>query len=222
MVSSGPRSTVQPGETAPDFTLPLAAEDGQVSLADYRGRSPLLLVLLRSMWCPFCRRHIARLGGTSEKLRSVGVETLAVGEDRPDAIRRYFRLRPPRVRVATDMERNIHRAYGCPLPPITPEYKKLRAATRINPTGEAPEAMSVDDAQSWLRKHDRFGAIPEDQAVMDQLPPRDFNIHAGHFLIDPTGVVRWAQIETPIDDLSRWGMFPTDDHILAAIRTTGF
>lgn len=159
------------------------------------------------------------MGATSEKLRSVGVETLAVGEDRLDPIRRYFRLRPPRVRLATDMERNTHRAYGCPMPPITPEYKQLRAAARINPTGEAPEPMSVDEVQNWLRKHHRFGEIPEEQAVMDQFPPRDFMIHAGHFLIDRAGVVRWAQIETPIDDLSRWGQFPTEEELLTVART---
>lgn len=50
MASSGLRPTVKPGEIAPDFTLPLASEEGQVSLAEYRGRSPLLLVLLRDIW----------------------------------------------------------------------------------------------------------------------------------------------------------------------------
>ncbi|MBI3007260.1 MAG: hypothetical protein HYY53_03015 [candidate division NC10 bacterium] len=158
------------------------------------------------------------MGGTSEKLRSVGVETLAVTEDRLDPIRRYFRLRPPRVRLATDMERNVHRAYGCPMPSMTPEYKRLRAAARINPTGEAPEPMSLDDVQNWLRKHHRFGEIPEEKAAIDQVPPRDFNIHAGHFLIDRAGVVRWVHIETPIDDLSRYGQFPTDEELLTAAR----
>ncbi|MFQ5948971.1 MAG: hypothetical protein ACE5KX_08935 [Acidimicrobiia bacterium] len=43
-----PRPPVQPGEPAPDFTLPTVPDEGFVSLADYRGRSPLLLVLLRS------------------------------------------------------------------------------------------------------------------------------------------------------------------------------
>ncbi len=159
------------------------------------------------------------MGGTREKLEAVGVQTLGVIEDRPEPVRRYFRLRPPRVRLATDMERSVHRAYGCPMPPITPEYKQLRAAARINPTGEAPEPLSVDEVQNWLRKHHRFGELPEDQAVMDQFPPRDFHIHGGHFLIDRAGVVRWVKIETPIDDLSRWGVFPTDDEILAAVRT---
>jgi len=61
--------------------------------------------------------------------------------------------------------------------------------------------------------------ITEDQKGL--LPPRDFNIHAGHFLIDKARVVRWVQIETPADDLSRYGMFPRDDEILAAARAAG-
>jgi hypothetical protein len=158
------------------------------------------------------------LGGTSEKLRSLGVQTLAVTEDRLDPVRRYFRIRPPRVRLATDTERSIHRAYGCPTPPFTGAYKQLWATTRINPTGEAPEPMPVDALQDWLKRHDRFGEIPEDQALMGQLNPRDFKIHVGHFLIDQAGVVRWVKIETPIDDVSRYGQLPTDAELLAAAR----
>ena len=41
---------LQAGEPAPDFTLPAADRDGSVSLADYRGRSPVLLTLLRGLY----------------------------------------------------------------------------------------------------------------------------------------------------------------------------
>jgi peroxiredoxin len=44
------RPPVQPGEPAPDFTLPAANREGSVSLADYRGRSPLLLALYRGLY----------------------------------------------------------------------------------------------------------------------------------------------------------------------------
>lgn len=158
------------------------------------------------------------MGGTRARLADVGVETLGVIEDRLEPVKRYFRVRPPRVRLATDETRNIHRIYGCPLPMSTPEYKQLRATVRINPTGEAPELMSLDDVQAWLRNHHRFGEISEDKALVDQFPPRDFNVHVGHFLIDREGIVRRVWIETPADDLSRWGVFPTDDEILAAVR----
>ena len=38
------------GEPAPDFMLPAAHADGMVSLADYRGRSPVLLALFRGLY----------------------------------------------------------------------------------------------------------------------------------------------------------------------------
>jgi hypothetical protein len=44
------RPPLQVGETAPDFTLPLVSEEGTVSLADYRDRTPVLIVLLRYIW----------------------------------------------------------------------------------------------------------------------------------------------------------------------------
>jgi peroxiredoxin len=41
---------VQPGEPAPDFRLPAAEREGFVSLADYRGQSPVLLALFRGLY----------------------------------------------------------------------------------------------------------------------------------------------------------------------------
>ncbi len=44
------RPPIQPGEQAPDFNLPAAHREGFVWLADYRGRSPVLLSLLRGLY----------------------------------------------------------------------------------------------------------------------------------------------------------------------------
>jgi tetratricopeptide (TPR) repeat protein len=49
-----------------------------VSLADYRGKSPVLLAINRGLWCSFCRRYIVQLGGARDRLQQLGVETLAV------------------------------------------------------------------------------------------------------------------------------------------------
>jgi hypothetical protein len=69
---------IQIGSRAPDFTLPLVDGDRPVSLADYRGKSPLLIGLFRGIYCAFCRRAVARLGHTGKRLRPLGVGTLAV------------------------------------------------------------------------------------------------------------------------------------------------
>ena len=47
---AGSRPPLQVGERAPDFSLPLVSEAGTVSLKDYLGRTPVLLVLLRYIW----------------------------------------------------------------------------------------------------------------------------------------------------------------------------
>ncbi len=40
---------LRPGDPAPRFALPAVNRDDQVSLDDYRGRSPLLLSLFRGL-----------------------------------------------------------------------------------------------------------------------------------------------------------------------------
>ncbi|HEY9068346.1 MAG TPA: redoxin family protein, partial [Burkholderiaceae bacterium] len=74
-----PTHPVSPGEPAPSFALPaVAANDATISLDDYRGRTPLFLALLLGLWCPFCRRQIVQLGGFEDKLKPLGVQSLAV------------------------------------------------------------------------------------------------------------------------------------------------
>src|SRR5687768_5880832 len=99
------QAPVQVGDLAPDFTLPAVdREDGSVSLADYRGKSPVLLALMRGLWCAFCRRHIGQLGFTREKLQAYGVETVAVVATCPERARLYHKHRPTRVPLAADPE----------------------------------------------------------------------------------------------------------------------
>src|SRR5688572_19777052 len=112
------RSPITPGERAPAFSLPAVNRDGMVSLADYLGKSPLLLALMRGLYCAFCRRHVAQLGTTYQKLRPYGVETLAVVAIRPERARLYYRYRPVGVPVAADAELVTHRAYGVPQPAL--------------------------------------------------------------------------------------------------------
>src|ERR1700757_4990223 len=61
-----------PGDPAPYFELPAVAGSDTVSLADYRGRSPLFLALMVGLWCPFCRRQLVRLGAFEDKLKALG------------------------------------------------------------------------------------------------------------------------------------------------------
>jgi peroxiredoxin len=44
------RPPLRPGEEAPDFVLPEGHREGSVSLAEYRGKAPVLLALLRGLY----------------------------------------------------------------------------------------------------------------------------------------------------------------------------
>ena len=49
-MTTEPTRPLEPGDPAPGFTLSAANGEGTVSLADYRGRSPLLVALFRGLY----------------------------------------------------------------------------------------------------------------------------------------------------------------------------
>ena len=51
---------------------------GVVSLAAYRGKAAVLLALFRGLYCPFCRRQMAQLSPTAQRLQMLGIETVGV------------------------------------------------------------------------------------------------------------------------------------------------
>lgn len=163
------------------------------------------------------------MGGARAKLEAIGIETLGITEDSVEPVRRYYRLRPPRLRLATDPERAVHRAYGLPMPLYAGAYTELREATRINPTGELPEPTPIPAAMKRLDEMDGLPDLPEAKAVMGAFKKRDYAMHVGHFLVDRAGIVRWTWVESPSPtDVTQYGRFPTDDEILTAVRAAGF
>jgi peroxiredoxin len=220
MTDEEPRAPVQVGDLAPDFTLPLCNKTGSVSLADFRGRLPLLLVLERGIYCPFCRRHLVLLSGTSDRLREVGVETLAVMAAPADHARLYLRSRPTRFMVAADNDRETHRNYGLPNPPATPELRELMGSVRLNPTGELPSPVPITELNDALNRIDAFSMSDIDRQALHEHMHKAVVI-VGQFLIDSEGVVRWRNVECEKDGFEGAGKFPSDDEFLAAARALG-
>ena len=207
--------SLRPGEPAPDFTLPAIHREGSISLADYRGRTPLLLALFRGLYCPFCRRAIAQLGMTRERLGALGVETLAVVSTQLDRARLYFRYRPTSLPLAADPELTMLRAFRVPKPEPTPELMESMRAAKTTVNGELPEPMSILDAANALDETDRFEFTPTDTEDME----RQFPQLVGQFLLDRSGIIRWVSIEAARDGVAGVGKFPTDEEFLAAAAT---
>ena len=199
---------------APDFTLPAIHQDGEISLADYRGRSHLLLAIFVGLYCPFCRRNIVQLGGAQEKLRPLGVETLGVVATELDNARLYFKYRPARVSLVADPELATHRAYALPHVKVTDELLKAMDGLRLNPSGELPEPLPMAEVGTLLDSKDGYVRTEADRRDIDRQWPQ----LKGQFLIDREGIVRWANIECDKDGLAGIGKFPSDEELLAAVR----
>jgi len=164
-----------------------------------------------------------QLGTTQDKLRSVGVETLAVVNTPTERARLYFKYRPARVLLAADPKASIHQAYRLPAIAVVEDERATSwpqsatlaqfLATSINPTGELPAPQNCFGAMETLNRKDGFEPNEVDQEIVaahgTQL--------AGHFLIDRDGIVRWRQVEAAerVEDLSK---FPSDEEILTAAR----
>jgi peroxiredoxin len=213
---AGPRwrSHLRPGDPAPDFTLPAADREGTVSLADYRGRTAVLLGLFRGPYCPFCRRALARMGQAGDTLRDRGVAALAVVATSPENARFYFRFRPPRIRVAADPTFATHRLYGVP-GPRRADIEEEFARTRVNPTGELPGPLPIREASASLSRLEAF----EPTATDREDAARPVLQLLGQFLVDRDGVVRWTNVECGREGLGGLGRFPTDEELRAAVGT---
>jgi peroxiredoxin len=204
--------SLQPGEPAPDFALPAVHREGQVSLADYRGRSPLPVALFRGIWCPFCRRTLARLGLTAGKLESLSVQTLAIVATPAERARLYFRHRPTPLALAADPELATFRAFRVPDLAATPQVMAEYLAARTTLGGVLPVPMSIPEASSALGVKDPLEYTPSDHDDRE----RQYRQVEAQFLLDREGIVRWENVEGARDGMAGIGMFPTDAEILAA------
>jgi peroxiredoxin len=222
-MTSALRPPIQPGDDAPPFALPAVNRDGMVSLDDFRGKSALFIGLYRGLHCPFCRRQVVLLGSTQDKLRALGVETLAVVNTPLERARLYFKYKPARVLLGADPDAATHRAFRVPdvevvANPTTSQWPhritlEEVSQVRVNPTGELPGPTPIFEAMERLNAKDGFEATEVDQQVAA--------VHGmqgvGHFLIDRQGIVRWTHLEAG-ERMADLVTFPGDAQILEAAR----
>jgi peroxiredoxin len=214
MTTTDTRSPVAPGHPAPDFTLPAVQGADTVALSDYRGKSSVFLALMVGLWCPFCRRSIAKISSSESKLKAHGVETLCVVATPPENARLYFKFRPTKLRLGADPELTTHRAYGVPKPAVTPEFMEAVGQIRVNPFGDLPAPLPMQEAAMKVGQMDGYANTPADEADMGKQWPQ----LKAQFLIDPGGVVRWANIECA-EGMEGIGRFPTEEEILTAVKS---
>jgi len=213
---------LQPGDPVPEFTLPSANREGNLSLNDLRGK-PFLIGFFRGLHCPFCRRQVVQLASVQPALKAAGVETIAVVNTPVERARMYFRHRPTPATLLSDPECATHRAFGVPRIEFQTEGSSERPewpyhasmpefmAARVNPTGELDEPLQPIETNRVLNAKQGFEMEPADHEIL----ATHFAQLAGHFLVDAQGNVAWAQIEAA-DGPNSIGTFPTAAELIAA------
>jgi len=137
--SSGPKE----GSAAAAFDLPLAGEDGRVSLAAQHGK-PILMEVFAS-WCGACKRSSPRLSEAYRAHRGEDVTFLAVSvDDDPNAAARAKRDWQLPFAVAVD-DGSVSRGYGISMLP-TLIYIDAQGTVRHAAAG----VVSRSDIDSWL------------------------------------------------------------------------
>jgi peroxiredoxin len=234
-------SPLQPGQLAPDFTLAAVEREGTVSLADYRGRSAVLLTINRGLWCSFCRRHIAQLSRVRDRLQRLKVETLAIVASDLAPTRLYVRHRPLNVPLAADPAQLTHRAYGVPRPVRTSEFEQaiekmatmpldlqdvavnptdlaeLQAAvrtTQVDPASGRPSTIAIWDFILLQRKLYPYAMTERDQQEWE----RNRTLGTGQFLVDRDGVIRSSVVQQVTDHPAGIGNYPDETELLAAAQ----
>lgn len=101
----------QPGERAPDFTLP--STEGDVSLAGLLSRGKLVLAFYAEDATPLCSTQVAMLKDDYETVRELGATVLAVSADSLEAHCHFAeRLGGLPFPLASDESLAVARLYG--------------------------------------------------------------------------------------------------------------
>jgi len=102
--------TVQPGDTAPDFTL-LDQDEQPVSLHDLRGGSVILYFYPAAM-TPGCTTQACDFRDSLSSLTAAGYTVLGVSRDTPAKLREFRERDGLTFPLLSDPDHAVHAAYG--------------------------------------------------------------------------------------------------------------
>ena len=101
---------LQPGDTAPAFTLP-DADGNEVSLADHKGRKVIVYFYPAAM-TPGCTTQACDFSESIETLRRDGYEVLGISKDAPAKLAKFRERDHLTITLLSDTDLAVHRAYG--------------------------------------------------------------------------------------------------------------
>lgn len=104
------RARLEPGDPAPDFTLP-DAEGKPVSLSSYRGRR-VIVYFYPAASTPGCTKQAGDFTAARESLAGEGIEVLGISPDDPAKLARFRDQENLTITLLSDAGKTVMTAYG--------------------------------------------------------------------------------------------------------------
>lgn len=170
------------GERAPDFTIRDPRGD-LLTLASVS--SPLMLVFLRYLGCPFCREALSLLSARYLEIASQGVELWAFVPSSEEAAKEFAKKHNLPFRLLSDPARQVYRLYHV-------DEDRFYTGTLKGLSGQ-----KLMEAAKLTLKHGH--GMPEGTERQ----------RTGAFLVDSEGILRYCFVaqstleSVPLDDLMR-------------------
>lgn len=101
---------LQPGDTAPAFTLP-DADGNDVSLADHKGRKVIVYFYPRAL-TPGCTKQACDFTDNLDLLATAGYDVIGVSPDKPEKLAQFREKENLKVTLVGDPDKKTLEAYG--------------------------------------------------------------------------------------------------------------
>ncbi|MGW1228839.1 thioredoxin-dependent thiol peroxidase [Streptomyces sp. NPDC001478] len=101
---------LQPGDTAPAFTLP-DADGNDVSLADHKGRKVIVYFYPRAL-TPGCTKQACDFTDNLDVLAAAGYDVIGVSPDKPEKLAAFREKENLKVTLVADPDKTTLEAYG--------------------------------------------------------------------------------------------------------------
>ncbi|MEU6808318.1 thioredoxin-dependent thiol peroxidase [Streptomyces sp. NPDC046831] len=101
---------LQPGDTAPDFTLP-DADGNEVSLAGHKGRK-VIVYFYPAALTPGCTKQACDFTDNLDVLAGAGYDVIGISPDKPEKLAKFRDKESLKVTLLADPDKRVLEAYG--------------------------------------------------------------------------------------------------------------
>ncbi|NML48849.1 thioredoxin-dependent thiol peroxidase [Streptomyces sp. R302] len=101
---------LQPGDTAPAFTLP-DADGNEVSLAEHKGRK-VIVYFYPAALTPGCTKQACDFTDNLDVLAAAGYDVIGVSPDKPEKLAKFREKENLKVTLVGDPDKSTLEAYG--------------------------------------------------------------------------------------------------------------